>query len=149
MRRLGLALLAVACASQAWSGEFTARRVLDDVRAYAGDAAGQPECTGTFDQTCSIGLGRSFIVRTVAANTGELIVLQIVHNEMFVDTAEQASDFVLAVIRAIGGADNAETIAGLMDRALQSEEPLEETIGGAHYRVSVDGDVFLEVRPVR
>ena len=82
-------------------------------------------------------------------NTGELIVLQVVHNEMFVDTAEEASEFMLAVIRAVGGDGNAEAIAGLMDRALRSEEPLEETIGGALYRVSADGEVFLEVRPVR
>ena len=149
MRRSGFAFLAVLLASPVWSGEFTARRVLDDVRAYAGDAAGLPECTGTFDQTCSIALGRSFIVRTEATSTGELIVLRIVHNEMFVDTAEQASDFVLAVIRAVGGDDHAEAIAGLMDRAMTSDEPLEETIDGALYRVSADGDVFLEVRPVR
>ena len=149
MRRSGFALLALLLASPAASGEFTARRVLDDVRAYAGDAAGLPECTGTLDQMCSLDLGRSFVVRTEATSTGELIVLQIVHNEMFVDTAEQASDFVLAVIRAVGGDDHAEAIAGLMDRALQSEEPLEEVIDGALYRVSADGDVFLEVRPVR
>ena len=83
MRRLGLALLAVAFTSQAWSQEFSARRVLDDVRAHAGERAGLPECAGTFDQTCSIGLGRSFVVRTEATNTGELIVLQVVHNEMY------------------------------------------------------------------
>lgn len=149
MRRLGLVLLAVACASEAWSGELTARRVLDDVRAYAGDAAGLPDCEGTLAQSCRVALGKSFFVRTEATNTGELIALHVVHNEMFADTAEQASDFMLAVILAVGGEENAGAIAGLMDRAMSSDGPLEETIGGALYRVSADGDVFLEVRPVR
>jgi hypothetical protein len=149
LRRLGLALLAVAFASEAWSADFIARRVLDDVRGHAGDAASLPECEGTLAQSCRVALGRSFSVRTEATSTGELIALYVAHNEMFADSAEQASDFMLAVILAVGGEDNAEAIAGLMDRALQSAEPLEEVIDGALYRVSADGDVFLEVRPER
>lgn len=147
--RLAFAFLAVAFASQAWSADFAVRRILDEVRAYAGDAAGLPVCDGPLDMSCRIELGRSFIVRTEADNTGNLIALRIVHNQEFADSAEQASDFVLAVVLAVGGEDNAEAVAGLMDRAMSSDGPLEDTIGGALWRVSAEGDVFLEVRPVR
>lgn len=147
MLRLAFAFLAVAFASQAWSSDFAVRRILDEVRAYAGEDASLPVCDGPLNMSCRVELGRSFIVRTEADNTGDLIALEIVHNEEFVDSAEQASDFVLAVILAVGGEENAEAIAGLMDRAMSSSEPLEETIGGALYRVSADGDVFLKVVP--
>jgi hypothetical protein len=149
VRRIGLSILALGLATQAQAQNLgiSASDALASLRNSAGDKASALSCSGRFDQTCSLDLGKSFAVTTEATPSGELISLTMKYREVFGEPPENAADYVLFVLQAVGAGDNAEQFIALINKAIHSEGPVEDTFGNAHYRVDAGGETFLEIRP--
>ena len=149
MWRAGVFLAAFSLSVQAFAQDqpaTSARGLLDAVRAEIGPEASATTCEGLLDHICRIHLGRSFILATEATNTGDILSVQLIHDEIAVDPPERAAAYVSAVTDVLAG-DSAGEVTGLLNEAVQSDGPVERVIGGILYRADAGSDVFLDARP--